>query len=658
MTTLDHPHLAPLVGALSTLGGCLDEVAAMGRDLYARLDAGHRLLAVGNGGSAAQAQHLTAELVGRYREDRPPYSAICLSAETSSLTAIANDYPPEELFARQVAAHGRPGDVLVVPLDERQQPQRRRGGPARRGLGSGRLGHHRRGAQPAVARRAPHARRRQPQHGDGAGGAPRPAAPAVRALRRGLLRRDGSAGDRPMSRIVVVGEAMLDVDLEGTAHRLSPEAPVPVLDDLSERRRPGGAALAAAMAAADGHEVVLVTPWAGDEAAGRLREVLTERVEVVPLPAHGGTPVKRRVRADGHNLVRLDEGGGAAPCGDLGPVERALAGADAVLVADYGRGLTRDEGLRALLLEAGRRVPLVWDPHPRGAPPVGSTLVMTPNAAELEGIVDEDCDATGSAVREAAVRAACATRRLGVRAVAVTLGSRGALLSFGDGPPEVFAARAVTGDPCGAGDRFASTVASALASGFLLSEAVGRAVGAATEHVALGGAAAFGRSDPEPEAPLDALALAEATRARGGTVVATGGCFDLLHAGHVAMLESARALGDRLVVLLNSDDSVRRLKGEGRPIVSAPDRARVLLSLACVDAVLVFDEDTPSEAIEALRPDVWVKGGDYAGRRLPEEEVLGRWGGQAVVVPYLRGRSTSAMVSAMATERPTAKETS
>ena len=114
MTTLDHPHLAPLVGALSTLGGCLDEVAAMGRDLYARLDAGHRLLAVGNGGSAAQAQHLTAELVGRYREDRPPYSAICLSAETSSLTAIANDYPPEELFARQVAAHGRPGDVLVV----------------------------------------------------------------------------------------------------------------------------------------------------------------------------------------------------------------------------------------------------------------------------------------------------------------------------------------------------------------------------------------------------------------------------------------------------------------------------------------------------------------------------------------------------------------
>ncbi|MBA4609866.1 D-glycero-beta-D-manno-heptose 1-phosphate adenylyltransferase [Aeromicrobium sp. Marseille-Q0843] len=454
-----------------------------------------------------------------------------------------------------------------------------------------------------------------------------------------------------MTRIVVVGEAMLDVDLEGTAHRLSPEAPVPVLDDLSEHERPGGAALAAAMAARDGPDVALVTPLADDAAGARLRRLLGALVEVVDLPAHGGTPVKRRVRADGQNVVRLDEGGGAAPCeSSLARAELVLATADAVLVADYGRGLTHDEGLRSLLSAAGERVPLVWDPHPRGAAPVGSTLVMTPNAAELEAMVDATCDAVGHAVREAAVRASCATRQLGVRAVAVTLGARGALLSFGDGPPEMFAAHAVTGDPCGAGDRFASTVASFLAAGSLLSEAVGRAVEAATDHVALGGAASFGR---EPEAALDpgldALQLAEATRARGGTVVATGGCFDLLHAGHVAMLEAARALGDRLVVLLNSDDSVRRLKGDTRPIVSAPDRARVLRSLECVDAVLVFDEDTPTQAIETLRPDVWVKGGDYAGRRLPEEDVLSQWGGQAVVVPYLRGRSTSALVRAMAT---------
>lgn len=128
-------------------------------------------------------------------------------------------------------------------------------------------------------------------------------------------------------------------------------------------------------------------------------------------------------------------------------------------------------------------------------------------------------------------------------------------------------------------------------------------------------------------------------------MVATGGCFDLLHAGHVATLQAARALGDCLVVCLNSDDSVRRLKGLDRPLVPQADRARVLAALACVDEVVVFDEETPSRVIEELRPDVWVKGGDYAGAPLPEAELLASWGGQAVVVPYLSGRSTTSLVA-------------
>jgi rfaE bifunctional protein nucleotidyltransferase chain/domain len=133
-------------------------------------------------------------------------------------------------------------------------------------------------------------------------------------------------------------------------------------------------------------------------------------------------------------------------------------------------------------------------------------------------------------------------------------------------------------------------------------------------------------------------------RARGGTVVATGGCFDLLHAGHVATLEAARALGDCLVVCLNSDDSVRRIKGEGRPLQPEADRARVLAALAAVDAVVVFSEDTPVEVLGRLRPDVWVKGGDYAGDDLPEAALLRSWGGEVVTVPYLPGRSTSGLV--------------
>ena len=127
-------------------------------------------------------------------------------------------------------------------------------------------------------------------------------------------------------------------------------------------------------------------------------------------------------------------------------------------------------------------------------------------------------------------------------------------------------------------------------------------------------------------------------------MVATGGCFDLLHAGHVHVLRTARRLGDCLVVCLNSDDSVRRLKGRGRPLVPAADRAAVLRALACVDAVALFDEDTPEAVLDRLRPDVWAKGADYTVEELPEAALLARWGGRAVVLPYLQGRSTTHIV--------------
>ena len=136
-------------------------------------------------------------------------------------------------------------------------------------------------------------------------------------------------------------------------------------------------------------------------------------------------------------------------------------------------------------------------------------------------------------------------------------------------------------------------------------------------------------------------------RAGGGVLVATGGCFDVLHAGHVSTLEAARTLGDGLVVLLNSDASVRRLKGPGRPVHSQEDRARVLLGLSCVDAVIVFDEDDPREALRSLRPDVWAKGGDYEDTELPESPLVRSWGGRVVLLPYLSGRSTTAVLQSI-----------
>jgi rfaE bifunctional protein nucleotidyltransferase chain/domain len=149
-----------------------------------------------------------------------------------------------------------------------------------------------------------------------------------------------------------------------------------------------------------------------------------------------------------------------------------------------------------------------------------------------------------------------------------------------------------------------------------------------------------------------AEALAREVRAGGGTVVATGGCFDLLHAGHVRMLEAARALGDCLVLCLNSDASVRRLKGPGRPVVGQEDRAGVLLALAAVDAVVVFDEDTPAAVLDRLRPDVFAKGGDYSVDALPEAAVLAGWNGQAVILPYVEGRSTTRILEEAARRGP------
>ncbi|MGW2714984.1 adenylyltransferase/cytidyltransferase family protein, partial [Streptomyces sp. NPDC001356] len=175
---------------------------------------------------------------------------------------------------------------------------------------------------------------------------------------------------------------------------------------------------------------------------------------------------------------------------------------------------------------------------------------------------------------------------------------------------------------------------------------------AATRYVTEGGARAVAAPDgPETaeEAPgdgdttADAVRTAARVRAAGGTVVAAGGCFDLLHAGHVALLQAARRAGDCLVVCVNSDDSVRRRKGDSRPLVPAPDRVRVLRALECVDAVAVFDEDTPERVLSELRPHIWAKGGDYARTRLPEQPLVESWGGQVLLLPYLDGRSTSGL---------------
>jgi D-beta-D-heptose 7-phosphate kinase/D-beta-D-heptose 1-phosphate adenosyltransferase len=530
-----------------------------------------------------------------------------------------------------------------------------------------------------------------------------------------LTRASRGRGRPGRAPLVVVGDALLDRDLDGRAERLAPDAPVPVVDDPAERRRPGGAALAATLAALlDGRQVVLVTALAGDEPGTALRGLLElAGVEVVDLGLAGPTPEKIRVRADGRSLLRLDRGTRPGRVGPLdGAGRRALAGAGTVLVADYGRGVAAEPGVRAALAALPARRPLVWDPHPRGPAPVPGARLATPNRSEAAGFAPQ---VPGAGLAAVTARARLLAERWTAAGVAVTLGADGALLVEGAGAPMVVPAPAAAGgDPCGAGDRFAAAAAGLLGDGALPSEAVAGAVAAASAFVAAGGAAMVrlgsadpGAPEPRPLVPSPpvgerrpparsgaavvhsppagppvvhnplagppvvhnpqsgppvvqsppggpppeggsalerALGLIAGVRAEGGTVVATGGCFDLLHAGHVATLRSARALGHCLVVCLNSDDSVRRLKGPERPLVPQVDRVAVLEALGCVDAVVPFDERTPEAVLSRLRPDVFAKGGDYALTDLPEAALLATWGGQAVVLPYLEGRSTTQLM--------------
>ncbi|MGI5240845.1 PfkB family carbohydrate kinase [Dactylosporangium sp. CA-139066] len=440
-------------------------------------------------------------------------------------------------------------------------------------------------------------------------------------------------------RIVVMGDTLLDRDVDGGVRRVSPDAPALVLDEERVTERPGGAGLAALLAAREGLDVALVTAIADDAGGQRLAELLTAAgVQLHPVPLPGPTPEKVRLRAGGQVLLRLDRGGTEPAVPGDAPVDLAelLDCAGAILVSDYGRGMTGRPWLRAAL--AGTATPIVWDPHPRGAAPVAGARLVTPNEAEARALSG---DAGGGGRIAAATRAGHTLRqRWRAGAVAVTTGAAGAVLCHAGPTPLVVPAPQVTeGDTCGAGDRFAAAAAAAVAAGALPSEAVTAAVAAAGEYVA-----APPRTEAGESPGGDAVAR---VRARGGTVVATGGCFDLLHAGHVATLEAARSLGDCLVVCLNSDASVRGLKGPDRPVVAQEDRARLLRALACVDAVVVFDEPTPEAVLSWLRPDLWVKGGDYAdgGPALPEADLMRRWGGHTVVVPYLDGRSTTKMIT-------------
>ncbi|MDQ3965688.1 MAG: D-glycero-beta-D-manno-heptose 1-phosphate adenylyltransferase [Actinomycetota bacterium] len=457
-------------------------------------------------------------------------------------------------------------------------------------------------------------------------------------------------------RCLVVGDVILDVFERGRTVRLAPDAPAPVVTDVHVTSSPGGAANVAANLAALGAEVTLLsvvgddTP--GDELLKGLAGTGVRATEVVRRP-NRATVVKKRLIAEGAILARVDSG-------DVAPLEEGARedfarkaatlaeGAEAVVVSDYCGGIVTQEVADALgdvghgcvVLDAKNPLRLRWH----------NLAAATPNHLEAQDALGLPAEADPGRIDAGAVGEAL-RRKIGAQALAVTLAEEGVTVVDSTGVARLGGRRVANPDVNGAGDTFLATFALALCSGAPPSTAARLGIEAATLAVARPGTAPVGFREllqRLPEAGRTRRDLEEdlaRVRRSGGRVVFTNGCFDLLHRGHLFLLQEARKLGDVLVVGVNSDASARRVKGPGRPVTPEEDRVELLEALPCVDHVLVFDEDTPEALIRRVKPDLHVKGGDHADDRLVEESMVEEFGGEVVVLPLLPGRSASATIN-------------
>jgi len=460
------------------------------------------------------------------------------------------------------------------------------------------------------------------------------------------------------ARVLVVGDIMLDRYVGGEVRRISPEAPIPVLRAQTRRSVLGGAGNVAQNIAALGGQALLVGVVGRDEAANEIAAIVagTQAISARLVPAPRPSSVKTRFMSGSHQLLRLDEEVSDPVDADieaalLEAIGAALPGVRVMVLSDYGKGVFTDRVLAAAIALAHRAgVVVLADPKRAHFGAYHGVDVLTPNVLEVSqatGITVPD-DAGAAAAGEAARAQADAA------AVLVTRSEKGMTLVRRAEPAlhVPTQARAVA-DVSGAGDTMIATLATALAIGAPLPEAAALANVAAGIAVGKLGTATVLRSeltealhshtDPARKI-LDrpaAIARVAAWRRAGLKVGFTNGCFDLLHPGHVGLLARARATCDRLVVALNTDASVRRLKGPTRPVQSETARATVMAALEAADLVVLFDEETPLEIVNALLPDVIIKGADYAPDQVVGAAEVIANGGRLVLVPLEVGHSTT-----------------
>jgi len=471
-------------------------------------------------------------------------------------------------------------------------------------------------------------------------------------------------------RVLVAGDVMLDRYIWGTVDRISPEAPIPVLLVKDRTRRLGGSGNVAANLANLGCETVLAGIVGNDRAGENVASLLSVhgvsdrciRADTVP------TVTKSRIMAGAQQVVRMDD---EKPDGIDEKTRAALAGiiaeeirtAHAMIVSDYGKGVfdqNMAEGCIRRCREAG--VPVFVDPKRADWSAYTGATCITPNIREFAAA----CEHLGRDPKDMETAAAALIGRYNLEALLVTRGADGMILFDKTGRSTAVAAAArEVFDVSGAGDTVIALMAAGAGAGLEMTAAMEMANIGAGEVVGRVGTHALSRGELEQAAarkygdtglpaatpPEAAKHMVEHWRMQGKTVVFTNGCFDILHHGHVFLLHRARALGDCLVVGLNTDESIRRIKGPDRPILGQDDRATILAALSSVDLVVCFNEDTPVELIGYLRPDVLVKGSDYTPDKVVGADIVRSWGGRVELVDLVEEKSTTGIVDRIRNKR-------
>ena len=467
--------------------------------------------------------------------------------------------------------------------------------------------------------------------------------------------------------VLVVGDVMLDRFIYGTVERISPEAPIPVVRIRNEIAMLGGAGNVARNVAGLGATVHFVAAVGNDTAGNEIQRLVSElpRAESsIVADARRKTSIKTRYIAAGQQMLRADDETilalGAQQIGDvLDHARHALRSARVMILADYAKGvLGQGTALKLIELARAMEVPIIVDPQGTNYDVYRGATLVTPNRAEL-------ALATAMPVGSDAeiVAAACSLiDRFGIAAVLATRSADGMTLISGPDDVQHFPAEArEVFDVSGAGDTVVAALGAALAAGLPMGQAVRLANVAAGIVVGkVGTAVAYaddiddalrhsdaGASGTKVKDIARAQDLIRLWRRQGHTIGLTTGCFDLLHPGHLAVISQAKAQCDRLIVGLNSDASTQRLKGPTRPIQNETVRAQMLAALEAVDLAIIFAEDTPAQLIEAIKPDVFVKGADYTVDQLPEAKIVHGYGGRIVLAELAPGHSTTSTIAKM-----------